>query len=114
MAINFNYNTSLKLDSIQNIFNSSEDLSGFNFFGYGNLTTHTSTNIVYSEGIYRTSIIGSNLKPTTATNNRSKKADDMQTFLAKKNERVKKIDELKSKENLSEKEQKELMKNRLI
>ena len=38
----------------------------------------------------------SNLKPTTATNNRSKKADDMQTFLAKKNERVKKIDELKS------------------
>ena len=52
----------------------------------------------------------SNLKPTTATNNRSKKADDMQTFLAKKNERVKKIDELKSKENLSEKEQKELNK----
>ncbi len=51
-----------------------------------------------------------NLKPTTATNNRSKKADDMQTFLDKKNERVKKIDELKSKENLSDKEQKELNK----
>lgn len=51
-----------------------------------------------------------NLKPTTATNNRSKKADDMQTFLDKKNERVKKIDELKSKDNLSEKEQKELNK----
>lgn len=51
-----------------------------------------------------------NLKPTTATNNRSKKADDMQTFLDKKNERIKKIDELKSKDNLSEKEQKELNK----
>jgi hypothetical protein len=51
-----------------------------------------------------------NLRPTTATNNRSKKADDMHTFLAKKNERVKKIDELKSKGNLSPQEQNELKK----
>ena len=51
-----------------------------------------------------------NLKPTTATNNRSKKADDMQTFLAKKNERVKKIDELKTKNDLSPQEQNELKK----
>jgi hypothetical protein len=51
-----------------------------------------------------------NLKPTTATINRSKKADDMKVFLDKKNERIKKIDELKSKNGLSEKEQRELNK----
>ena len=51
-----------------------------------------------------------NLKPTTATKNRSKKADDMETFLNKKNERVKQIDELKSKNNLSPQEQNELKK----
>ncbi len=51
-----------------------------------------------------------NLKPTTATNNRSKKAYDMQTFLKKKNERIKKINELKFKSNLSPQEQNELKK----
>ena len=51
-----------------------------------------------------------NLKPTTATKNRSKKADDMQTFLAKKNERLKKMNELKSKNDLSPLEQNELKK----
>lgn len=51
-----------------------------------------------------------NLNPTTATNNRSKKADKMQDFLDKKNERIKEIDALKSKNNLSEKEQHELRK----
>lgn len=51
-----------------------------------------------------------NLKPTTATINRSKKADDMQTFLDKKNQRVQKIEVIKSKDILSSKEQKELQK----
>lgn len=51
-----------------------------------------------------------NLKPTTATNNRSKKADDMQIFLDKKKQRVQKIEEIKSKNDLSQKEQKELQK----
>lgn len=51
-----------------------------------------------------------NLKPTTATNNRSKKTDDMQKFLDKKNERIKQIETLKSKNSLSEKEQNELKK----
>lgn len=51
-----------------------------------------------------------NLKPTTATNNRSKKADDMETFLNKKNERLEKIDELKHKDSLSIQEQNELRK----
>ncbi|QKF67817.1 hypothetical protein AVENP_2289 [Arcobacter venerupis] len=51
-----------------------------------------------------------NLKPTTSTNNRSKKAYDMQTFLNKKDERIKKIDELKSKIDLSPQEQNELRK----
>lgn len=52
----------------------------------------------------------SNLKPTTATNNRSKKADSMEDFLNRKNERCQKIDELKNKDNLSVSEQKELKK----
>ena len=52
----------------------------------------------------------SNLKATSATNNRSKKADSMDDFLARKNERIKKIDTLKSKDNLSESELKELSK----
>lgn len=51
-----------------------------------------------------------NLKPTTATKNRSKKADDMQTFLAKKNERLRKMNELKSKNDLSPLEENELKK----
>ncbi|MEW6552225.1 MAG: lactate permease [Campylobacterota bacterium] len=51
-----------------------------------------------------------NLAPTTATSNRSKKADDMETFLKKKNERIKKINDLKGKGNLSEQETKELKK----
>ncbi|AXX95719.1 lactate permease [Arcobacter ellisii] len=51
-----------------------------------------------------------NLKPTTATNNRSKKADDMETFLNKKNERLEKIDELKQKDSLNIQEQNELRK----
>ena len=51
-----------------------------------------------------------NLKPTTATKNRSKKADDMQTFLAKKNERLRKMNQLKSKNDLSPLEENELKK----
>lgn len=51
-----------------------------------------------------------NLKPTTATINRSKKADEMQTFLDKKNERVQKTEVLKSINDLSTKEQHELRK----
>ena len=49
-----------------------------------------------------------NLAPTTAGYNRMKKADSMEEFLAKKNERLKKINELKSKDSLSPQEQKEL------
>ncbi|WP_294898881.1 lactate permease, partial [Sulfurospirillum sp. UBA4051] len=49
-----------------------------------------------------------NLKPTTAKNNRSKKADPMEVFLAKKNEKLKKIKELESKDNLPPQEKKEL------
>jgi len=52
----------------------------------------------------------SNLKPTSATNNRSKKADSMEDFLQRKNERLQKIDNLKGKDTLSETEQKELKK----
>ena len=51
-----------------------------------------------------------NLKPTTATINRSKKADDMETFINKKNERLEKIDELKHKDTLNIQEQNELRK----
>lgn len=51
-----------------------------------------------------------NLKPTSATNNRTKKADSMQDFIDKKNERLSKIDELKSKHNISPQEKKELKK----
>jgi len=49
-----------------------------------------------------------NLKPTTASSNRSKKADSMEDFLAKKNERIEKIDDLKNKDSLSTQEQNEL------
>ncbi len=51
-----------------------------------------------------------NLKPTDKSINRSKKTDDMDTFLAKKDERIKKIEVLKSKKVLTESEQKELQK----
>lgn len=51
-----------------------------------------------------------NLKPTTATKNTSKKADSMDVFLEKKNQRIQKIDELKSRKDLSDKEQNELRK----
>ena len=51
-----------------------------------------------------------NLAPTTAGSNRTKKADSMENFLAKKNERLKKIDDLKNKESLSPQEQNELRK----
>lgn len=51
-----------------------------------------------------------NLNPTTATKNTSKKADSMDVFLEKKNQRVQKIDELKSRNDLSAKEQNELRK----
>lgn len=51
-----------------------------------------------------------NLKPTTATKNTSKKADSMEEFLKRKNERIQKIDVLKSKGELTEKEQHELQK----
>lgn len=51
-----------------------------------------------------------NLKPTTATKNTSKKADSMEVFLEKKNQRMKKIEELKSRNDLSPKEQNELRK----
>lgn len=51
-----------------------------------------------------------NLAPTTAGSNRTKKADSMEDFLAKKNERIKKIDDLKNKDSLSPQEQNELRK----
>ena len=51
-----------------------------------------------------------NLAPTTAGSNRTKKADSMEDFLAKKNERLKKIDDLKNKDSLSPQEQNELRK----
>ena len=51
-----------------------------------------------------------NLKPTDSGINRSKKADTMSDFLEKKNQRIKKIEQLQSKAHLSEKEQHELKK----
>jgi len=51
-----------------------------------------------------------NLASTTAGSNRTKKADSMEDFLAKKNERLKKIDDLKNKDSLSPQEQNELRK----
>lgn len=51
-----------------------------------------------------------NLAPTTAGSNRTKKADSMYDFLVKKNERLKKIDDLKNKDSLSPQEQNELRK----
>jgi hypothetical protein len=51
-----------------------------------------------------------NLKPTDKTANRSKKADSMEVFLTKKNEKIQKIEELKSKDSLSDTEQNELQK----
>ncbi len=51
-----------------------------------------------------------NLKATSRTNNRSKKADSMDDFLKRKDENLKKIDMLKSKKDLSPQEQNELRK----
>lgn len=51
-----------------------------------------------------------NLAPTSAGHNRTKKADSMKDFLAKKNEGIKKINELKNKDSLSAQEQNELRK----
>jgi hypothetical protein len=51
-----------------------------------------------------------NLAPTKAGSNRTKKADSMEDFLAKKNERLKKIDDLRNKDSLSPQEQNELRK----
>lgn len=51
-----------------------------------------------------------NLAPTTSGSNRTKKADSMEDFLHKKNERLKKIDDLKNKDSLSSQEQNELKK----
>lgn len=51
-----------------------------------------------------------NLKPTDSGINRSKKADSMSDFLIKKNERIQKIQELKSKKTLNPKEERELKK----
>jgi hypothetical protein len=51
-----------------------------------------------------------NLAPTTAGSNRTKKADSMEDFLTKKNERIKKIDDLKNKDSLSPQEKNELKK----
>jgi len=51
-----------------------------------------------------------NLKLTDSSINRSKKADTMKEFIDRKNENIKKIDTLKSKDNLTQKEQHELAK----
>ena len=51
-----------------------------------------------------------NLKPTSATNNRSKKADSMKDFIERKNTRIEKIDILKSKPNKTQQEKNELRK----
>jgi hypothetical protein len=51
-----------------------------------------------------------NLKLTDSSVNRSKKADTMEQFIDRKNENIKKIDTLKSKDNLTQKEQHELAK----
>ena len=51
-----------------------------------------------------------NLKPTTDTNNRSKQDDNMSVFIKRKNENIKKIEELESKNNLSSNENNELIK----
>lgn len=51
-----------------------------------------------------------NLAPTTSGSNRTKKADSMEDFLAKKNERLKKINDLKNKDSLLPQEQNELRK----
>ena len=52
----------------------------------------------------------SNLKPTDYTNNRAKKADSMETFIARKNENLKEIEILQSKPTLTESEQNRLNK----
>jgi hypothetical protein len=51
-----------------------------------------------------------NLNSTIPGHNTSKKADPMDVFLEKKNQRIQKIDELKSRKDLSVKEQNELRK----
>lgn len=51
-----------------------------------------------------------NLKATSQTNNRSKKADSMESFIKRKNENLKEINKLKSKNNLTENEQNRLRK----
>jgi len=51
-----------------------------------------------------------NLKATSRTNNRSKKADTIDEFLKRKDKNLKKLDVLKSKKNLSLQEQNELRK----
>ncbi len=51
-----------------------------------------------------------NLKPTSATRNRSKKADPLENFIEQKNKRIEKIDELKSKSNKTKQEENELRK----
>jgi len=51
-----------------------------------------------------------NLKPTDSGINRSKKADTMQDFLVKKNERIKEMEVLKNRQNLSPQEEKKLQK----
>ena len=52
----------------------------------------------------------SNLKATNSTFNRSKKADKMEDFLKRKDENIKEIEILKSKDNLSIQEEKKLTK----
>ena len=52
----------------------------------------------------------SNLKATSKTNNRSKKADSMKTFIMRKNENIKEIKKLQSKNNLTTDEQNRLRK----
>ena len=51
-----------------------------------------------------------NLKMTDSAINRSKKADSMESFLKKCDERLQKIEKLRNKENLTQSEEKELRK----
>ena len=58
MAINFNYNSNLKLSYIETIINGSKDLES-SFTGYGNISSYSSSKIVYKEGSLTLTINGS-------------------------------------------------------